>query len=372
MDAIPEDEKKPIVDVPEEKGDQQPDPDEHLMLDQGNGSVWFVRIPKHLLERWKAVSSSGETAHLATIRVYQNALGPRKHRIILFLPPNIDPTNPTQAPPPQDPRHPKFDNVTHHHVDADAEPEFYDLNVANDNVVNQFVVAERPKDASFGLSGNAASQSSQSNSRARTTILTGRVKHECSLRPAFNARYRNQMRMRSMYHNTPRRGTKHIDESGLDKGSVSKLSTGASLGGPGGGAFDFGRPKPKAKGQFERMARMPRNELLDALFGLFKQQPYWGVKPLRERTQQPEAYLKEVLADVATLHRSGDNNGMWELKPMFAGGMDAEGMAAIKSDPGADGNEGDTFAGMTKMEDQEEGIMDDEDDEDDDDMEEVA
>ena len=179
-------------------------------------------------------------------------------------------------------------------------------------------------------------------------------------------------------HSTARR---HIDESGLDKGAVSRLNTGGSLGGPS-GAFDFGvgtliislflrspiprqRPKPKAKGQFERMARMPRNELLDMLFNLFKEQPYWGLKPLRERTQQPEAYLKEVLNDVATLHRSGEHNGSWELKALFAGSSGAEGM---KAEYGVKEEGGDLF----KMEDGDGMMMDEDDDEDDDDMEEVA
>ena len=66
------------------------------------------------------------------------------------------------------------------------------------------------------------------------------------------------------------------------------------------------------------MARMPRNQLLDMLFQLFQEQPRWSIKPLRERTQQPEAYLKEVLGDIATLHRSGEFNGLWELSDIFA------------------------------------------------------
>ncbi len=65
------------------------------------------------------------------------------------------------------------------------------------------------------------------------------------------------------------------------------------------------------------MARMPRNQLLDLIFQLFRDQPYWGIRPLRERTQQPEAYLKEVLSEVASLHRSGEYNGLWELKDNF-------------------------------------------------------
>ena len=76
--------------------------------------------------------------------------------------------------------------------------------------------------------------------------------------------------------------------------------------------------KPQ-KGKYERMARMPRNQLLDALFALFREREQWPIKLLREKTQQPEVYLKEVLSEIATLHRSGEFNGTWELMPSFKG-----------------------------------------------------
>lgn len=53
------------------------------------------------------------------------------------------------------------------------------------------------------------------------------------------------------------------------------------------------------------------------LFSLYREQPRWTAKDLRAQTEQPEAYLKEVLADVADLHRSGEFNGAHELKAIF-------------------------------------------------------
>ena len=67
------------------------------------------------------------------------------------------------------------------------------------------------------------------------------------------------------------------------------------------------------------MARIPRNQLLDALFTAFREREHWSVKQLRERTQQPEAYLKEVLSEIAFMHRSGEHNGTWELMANFKG-----------------------------------------------------
>ena len=62
---------------------------------------------------------------------------------------------------------------------------------------------------------------------------------------------------------------------------------------------------------------MPRNQLLDMLFALYRERPRWSAKELRARTEQPEAYLKEVLSEIADLHRSGEFNGLYELKPNF-------------------------------------------------------
>src|SRR6267154_2464640 len=84
--------------------------------------------------------------------------------------------------------------------------------------------------------------------------------------------------------------------------------------------FFLQRAKNKpAKGQNERMTRMPRNQLLDVLFALFREREQWPIKLLREKTQQPEVYLKEVLSEIATLHRNGEFNGTWELMPSFKG-----------------------------------------------------
>jgi len=48
MDGIVEDDKKPFDAETAQDDDAQPDPDEHLMLDQGNGRVWLVKVRKTL------------------------------------------------------------------------------------------------------------------------------------------------------------------------------------------------------------------------------------------------------------------------------------------------------------------------------------
>ncbi|KAJ8088109.1 hypothetical protein AAF712_015965 [Marasmius tenuissimus] len=329
-------------------GDSFPDPDEQLMLDQGGGRVWLVKVPKFVMERWAAIDA--EDVHLASLRVYHGNQQGDKTRIILFLPPHESSS--------KDPNWPKFGN-TEGNATTDAEPDCYELEMVNDSVENQVVIAERPKDASFGLSSSA--QTGPPNPRARTTILTGRIKHDCMLRPQFSATYRKQIRERHKKYNTRVRQIRVMEDSDVPggRGSINRLSSGVGLGGT--GAFsDLVKTKGKPpKGSFERMTRMPRNQLLDLLFQLFRETPRWAIKPLREKTQQPEVYLKEVLGEVAFLHRSGEHNGFWELKDVFKeDGIKGEDVA------------GPSFGDDVKMEEADDD--DEDDDDDDDDMEEVS
>ena len=229
------------------------------------------------MERWGNVNR--EDVHLATIRVFKAS-----SRIKLYLPEN--PTNP-------------------------EEPREYELDMVQESVESQLVVAEKEKEP---------------GSRARTTILAGKVKHECNLRPVFTEKYRKRVRDRHREVNTRSRQIKMIEEVTSGRGSVNMLSSGVANT----SAFSdlvvrtcllplwyfrlIGwitqktKQKP-SKGQFERMARMPKNQLLDLLFKLFAERVTWPIKLLREKTQQPEAFLKETLGEIAFLHRSGEHNG---------------------------------------------------------------
>ena len=249
------------------------------------------------MERWANIDR--ENVHLATIRVFKAS-----SRIKLYLPEN--------------PAHPE-------------EPGEYELEMVQESVENQLVVAERPK---------------SSGSRAKTTILAGKVKHECNLRPVFTEKYRKRVRDRHREVNTRVRQIKMIDEVTPGRGSVNMLSSGVANA----SAFSdlvvrtivqlFGvfwrfnrlhvqktKQKPP-KGQFERMARMPKNQLLDLLFKLFGERETWPIKLLREKTQQPEAFLKETLSEIAFLHRSGEHNGTWELKENFKEGVCTQAVSA--------------------------------------------
>ena len=154
--------------------------------------------------------------------------------MFLFLPPNADPAK-KETPPPQNASRPHFAHATSYAVNKDTEPDCYELDIVNDNVENQVVIAERPKDPSLSVSTSAAAATP--NTRARTTILTGRIKHDCNLRPALTASYRRQMRERHLKYNTPTRQIKRIEDAGIagGRGGVNRLTSGVGVGA--GGSF---------------------------------------------------------------------------------------------------------------------------------------
>lgn len=44
---------------------------------------------------------------------------------------------------------------------------------------------------------------------------------------------------------------------------------------------------------------MPHDALVKLLFAVFGENPLWGLTELRPRTEQPKAYLQQVLPEVA-------------------------------------------------------------------------
>jgi len=67
----------------------------------------------------------------------------------------------------------------------------------------------------------------------------------------------------------------------------------------------------------QRAERRSRDEVQNELLDIFKENPLWTTKDLRERTNQPEQHLKACLQDIATLHERGPNRGNWELKEEY-------------------------------------------------------
>jgi transcription initiation factor TFIIF subunit beta len=75
--------------------------------------------------------------------------------------------------------------------------------------------------------------------------------------------------------------------------------------------------KGKKKAPKEKAVRMDKDKLLDAIRNCFTEYQYWSLRALRMRLNQPEAYIKEMLDDVATLVKSGDFVQNYKLKAEY-------------------------------------------------------
>jgi len=169
----PVDEKKPLASLEEGNDDEaQPDPDEILQLESGSGKIWLVKIPKFLMERWSAID--GDNIHLATLRIW-NEWDPKtsKQPMSIYIPSD----------------------------QLGAPPEEYKLDIVQEAVENQIVIAEMDKESDNPLN------------RAKTTIMSGRIKHEANVRPKYNEKYSNRMRARHEAASEPVRTIKLMDDT---------------------------------------------------------------------------------------------------------------------------------------------------------------
>lgn len=135
------------------------------------------------MERWSKFDAEG--VQLAKIRIYDVPAGAAP-RIVVLVP-----------------------------SEDGGDDDIYELDMVNQDVHNQIVVAERAK-APTGAG------------RARTTIMTGKVKHECNLRPRMTGRYERRLMERgaAAYDRSVRVGL--MDGARAGRGGGKMLSSGVT------------------------------------------------------------------------------------------------------------------------------------------------
>lgn len=142
------------------------------------------------MERWSKFDTEG--VRLAKIRIYKpQSAAPR---IVVFVPPEDG-------------------------NGSDGDEDIYELDMVNQNVENQVVVAERAKAPS-------------GTGRARTTIMTGQIKHECNLRPRMTGRYERRLMERGAAANERSMRVGLMDGARAGRGGGKMLSSGIT-GSPG-------------------------------------------------------------------------------------------------------------------------------------------
>ena len=214
--------------------------------------------------------------------------------------------------------------------------------------------------------------------KKRITALTGTVTNETSIQPQkqtmistlspasatdtkatrttgksrslLTPEYRQILRQRRIESSTPKRSVIMMDSG--DAGMNNMLAAGVGKGHikPRATNFVMGNAQARANEQTEKFARIPRNELLDLLFSLFDKYKHWSLKRLREETQQPYAYLREVLSSIADQHHNGPYAGSWSLKREYSEGPRTS-AASVSNGPSASDKQADSGDVLDDMED---------------------
>ncbi|CAE6410681.1 unnamed protein product [Rhizoctonia solani] len=239
-------------------------PNEDLVIRGASGTVWLVKVPRAVMETWMRIDKDGE--HLATLRVYQ-----------------------------------------------ETEPPVIQLLLSDDSSLKESL-----RGAVFTLTPTAVRPKNMFVVSEATPIqadmqLEATIDQQWHIQPALTQKWTRTIHERNREANEPRRQLIQIDDGNAQ---IKKIASGA---GHLGNFSNMVKQKPKPPtGQFERAARIPKNELLDMLFKLFMVQSHWSMKVLRERTKQPLDYLRETLEEIAILHKSGPHTNTWSLQASYA------------------------------------------------------
>lgn len=321
------------------------DPEDYLEQDEsldmnltnGNQKIWLVKLPKYLADKWQNPELMGKNLGRVKIKNQPPGPGPKKLQVKLVL-------------------------------DEDGDnkdiPHEYDISILNTQVKNAYVFGEenlkkfkaentvmsgdRPEEAPeepkkkfggrnfkfnrYNNNGNGKVNTDNPIPFVKTipkkTSLYGKICHDCQVRPAVSDnKYGEYLSRRQNIGPTKERPKVVL----LDEiPGVVQSNAGPSIKGKSTSVFlKSSVNKNKNEG---RAIRMPKKDLLDLLFRLFEEYEYWSIKGLRERTRQPESYLKESLDSIANLIKKGPYTSKYNLKPEYKKLRDAERAAKIGID----------------------------------------
>ncbi|KAJ2497419.1 hypothetical protein GGH96_005133 [Coemansia sp. RSA 1972] len=237
-------------------------------MDELGSKVWLVKVPAFLAEKWKQTHEDG--VQLGKMRIYERPDSSGSNISVLV-------------------------NDTPENKDI---PKEYRMQVSNERVRNMFIFSESRDPRAV------VKPTSTEANKAVPMAMTGTVHHECTVTPTYTDEYKRIMRKRVLDRH---KNARKVQPMHMSEYCRSMLAAGTDM-------FDTAQKKAKMD---SRMARMERQDLMNLLFSKFESFPYWSFKGLLEATRQPTAYLREVLADIARLNKSGPYVNTYGLKPEF-------------------------------------------------------
>lgn len=303
-----------------------------MNLARGAQKVWLVKLPRYLADRWTDRNNL-HGQQLGEVKIRQNGAGARKKLEVKLV----------------------LDELER----SEEIPQEYNLSILNTQVKNSYVFSEenlrrfqqertevgdmpaqpqlpdleknnfQKKPKQFFKVQKNGSEDRKFVPFVKTipkkTSLAGKIVHDCQIIPLKGDSKYSQMLSRRQNIGQEKERPKVTFLTEIP--GVVQLQAGPSLTGKSTLMF-LKSTANKNKGE-GRAIRMPKKDLLDLLFRLFEEYEYWSMKGLKERTRQPETYLKESLELIANLIKKGPYTSKYNLKPEYKRLRDAERAARL-------------------------------------------
>lgn len=138
--------------------------------------------------------------------------------------------------------------------------------------------------------------------------------------PVYNDEYRKFQAERTAKEDAPKFFTRRMEDNAM---VTNLLAPGTA--GKGSVPFSkFVRPTVVARKPTDNKAhRMSEGDLQSRLFTCFQEHEYWTMKAFRAKLVQPEAFLKQILEEIAVMNKTGPFSGKWSLKPEYKSSLGA-------------------------------------------------
>lgn len=293
-----------------------------LNLKNINQKIWLIRLPRFLSSKLKDKSNL-KGQRIGKIKVENVVGGSRKPKMKMEL---IDDENIS------------FSDIPHE----------YDLQLTKDVVQNQYVFTEdnlknpiddKLKDNTPAPVGAVRKKKTFNKYQnidgtqktipfvrtiPKKTAILGKIVHECLAAPSIrDPNYAKIIEQRKrILKEEPRPTVTLLNE----KSGITFSTAGLSLKSDNSSFLQKQVVKNKNEG---RAIRMPQKDLFDILFKLFDEYDYWSLKGIKERTKQPEVYLKETLEQIAVLIKKGPYALRYALKKEYKELKDQERAAKL-------------------------------------------
>lgn len=141
--------------------------------------------------------------------------------------------------------------------------------------------------------------------RAQNAFIDGVVMQEMIITPEITPKYLQYKKERA-----------RMIEMKREVKPVNSLREGIRMERYGATEYDIMARKRKKMLMEKKRERLGKTEVIEMIFRAFEEFPYWSLKNLADRLEQPQAYIQELLPSIAVMNKKMHRN-MYELKPEY-------------------------------------------------------